>query len=125
MKILAKNFISAYNAVNFLCQFSLPLKQAYQLYLLKQEFQNHYNFLESKEKQLFEKYNLTIDENNRINYPSKEDEGNFNKEYNELYQLELDFKDENPIEIDINDLSETMKLSPQDIENLSLFIRFK
>lgn len=125
MIIIANQFIKIYNSIINISKINFPIQQSYQIYLLNQEFKKHYNFLLEKEKQLFEQYNVEIDENRTVKFQSDEDAQNFEQKYNELYQLELDFSIEKPIEINIKDLDKEIKISSQDIENLSDFIIFK
>lgn len=125
MIIIANQFIKIYNSIINISKINFPIQQSYQIYLLNQEFKKHYNFLLEKEKQLFEQYNVEIDENGAVKFQSDEDAQNFEQKYNELYQLELDFSIEKPIEINIKDLDKEIKISSQEIENLSPFIIFK
>ena len=125
MIIIANQFIKIYNSIINISKINFPIQQSYQIYLLNQEFKKHYNFLLEKEKQLFEQYNVEVDENGAIKFQSDEDAQKFEQKYNELYQLELDFSIEKPIEINIKDLDKEIKISSQEIENLSPFIIFK
>lgn len=125
MIIIANQFIKIYNSIINISKINFPIQQSYQIYLLNQEFKKHYNFLLEKEKQLFEQYNVEVDENGAVKFQSDEDAQNFEQKYNELYQLELDFSIEKPIEINIKDLDKEIKISSQEIENLSQFIVFK
>ena len=125
MIIIANQFIKIYNSIINISKINFPIQQSYQIYLLNQEFKKHYNFLLEKEKQLFEQYNVEVDENGAAKFQSDEDAQNFEQKYNELYQLELDFSIEKPIEISIKDLDKEIKISSQEIENLSQFIVFK
>ena len=125
MIIIANQFIKIYNSIINISKISFPIQQSYQIYLLNQEFKKHYNFLLEKEKQLFEQYNVEVDENGAVKFQSDEDAQNFEQKYNELYQLELDFSIEKPVEINIKDLDKEIKISSQEIENLSQFIVFK
>ena len=125
MIIIANQFIKIYNSIINISKINFPIQQSYQIYLLNQEFKKHYNFLLEKEKQLFEQYNVEVDENGAVKFQSDEDAQNFEQKYNELYQLELDFSIEKPIEINIKDLDKEIKISSQEIENLSPFIIFK
>lgn len=125
MIIIANQFIKIYNSIINISKINFPIQQSYQIYLLNQEFKKHYNFLLEKEKQLFEQYNVEVDENGAVKFQSDEDAQNFEQKYNELYQLELDFPIEKPIEINIKDLDKEIKISSQEIENLSQFIIFK
>ena len=125
MIIIANQFIKIYNSIINISKINFPIQQSYQIYLLNQEFKKHYNFLLEKEKQLFEQYNVEVDENGAVKFQSDEDAQNFEQKYNELYQLELDFSIEKPVEINIKDLDKEIKISSQDIENLNQFIVFK
>ena len=125
MIIIANQFIKIYNSIINISKINFPIQQSYQIYLLNQEFKKHYNFLLEKEKQLFEQYNVEVDENGTVKFQSDEDAQNFEQKYNELYQLKLDFPIEKPIEINIKDLDKEIKISSQEIENLSQFIIFK
>ena len=125
MIIIANQFIKIYNSIINISKINFPIQQSYQIYLLNQEFKKHYNFLLEKEKQLFEQYNVEVDENGAVKFHSDEDAQNFEQKYNELYQLELDFSIEKPIEINIKDLDKEIKISSQEIENLNPFIIFK
>ena len=125
MIIIANQFIKIYNSIINISKINFPIQQSYQIYLLNQEFKKHYNFLLEKEKQLFEQYNVEVDENGAVKFQSDEDAQNFEQKYNELYQLELDFSIEKPVEINIKDLDKEIKISSQEIENLSQFIVFK
>ena len=125
MTIIANQFIKIYNSIINISKINFPIQQSYQIYLLNQEFKKHYNFLLEKEKQLFEQYNVEVDEKGAVKFQSDEDAQNFEQKYNELYQLELDFSIEKPIEINIKGLDKEIKISSQEIENLSQFIVFK
>ena len=125
MIIIANQFIKIYNSIINISKINFPIQQSYQIYLLNQEFKKHYNFLLEKEKQLFEQYNVEVDENGAVKFQSDEDAQNFEQKYKELYKLELDYSIEKPVEINIKDLDKEIKISSQDIENLNQFIVFK
>lgn len=125
MIVIANQFIKIYNSMVNISKINFSIQQSYQIYLLNQEFKKHYDFLLTKEKQLFDQCGAEIDENGKIKFNSDEDAQNFEQKYNELYTLELNFSIEKPIEININSLDKGIKISPQDIENLNQFILFK
>lgn len=110
--------------LNRLSTVQLPMKKAYQIYLLAKEINEHREFFINKEKELVDKYQAKIDiASGLISFVNNDDRDKFQAEYLELMNVDVELAAA-PIIISESDAND-FKISPAEIASLEGLIDFE
>lgn len=113
----------AYGALNKLANMQMPVRDAYNLYLLTEQIKPSYNFALEQEKKLLEKYGGVLDQNTgAFMFKDRETTDAFRQEITELNNLDVE-TEVDPVEISMDALG-TQKITPVDIMCLEGFVAF-
>lgn len=100
----------------------MPMKKAYQVYLLLIEVNKQKEFFIEKQKELIQNHNAEVGEDGRIKFSNQEDLISFSQKYEELMSCEVA---ELPhVELTFDDFGD-IKISPSEIMSLSEIITIK
>lgn len=126
-------FIRAYNALQKISNYDLPVRDAYMVFKLLKEVKLAYEFAAKMERQLIEKYKGQVNDDGSVNFIHGDDEksksegiSNMNKfvaELDELNNTEMDIEFE-PIKLSY-DAMEGQKISANEIMALDGFVIFE
>lgn len=110
--------------LNQLMQIKLPMKKAYQIYLLTKDIYGHREFFMMKEQELLSKYGGQVDsETNHIYFQDNNAKMAFEKEHNELMNIQVELQ-VSPITLTESDVAD-FRISPVDIAGLDGLITFE
>lgn len=113
----------AYSALNKLANMQMPIRDAYNLYLLSERIKPAYNFELEQEKKLIEKYAGVLNQNTgAIAFQDDESAASFQREMAALNSFDVDIE-VNPVVISMDSLVE-QKIAPIDIMCLDGFVTF-
>lgn len=114
---------AAYNVMRRLANLQLPVKRAYELYMLIKQIEPMREFAVTRGKALLEKYHGTLKSDGEFVFPTKDDAQAFGKELNELNNMEVDVN-VTPVVMSYDDMSE-YTLSPAEIASIDGFVTFE
>lgn len=127
------DYLNAFNALRKISDYSLPVREAFEVFKLTKALQPAYEFAEKKERQLIEKYGGEFTDDGSVNFVHGDDEKsrvegieNMNRcvaELNELNDTEMDFEFE-PIKLSYKAM-EGQKISANEIMALDGFVIFE
>lgn len=112
---------AAYNTLRKLADLQLPVRSAYEVYMLIKQIEPIRNFGTERGKAILEKYNGSIKGDGRLMFPTQDEANAFSNELQELNEMETDVE-VTPITLSFDDLDCT--LSPADIASLEGFVAF-
>lgn len=113
----------AYGAISRLAKMELPLRAAYDIYMLLRKLEPCYFFELEQEKKLLEKYNGSVNKNGYLEFDTNADAEGFHREVDELNKLDIDLDFDTVILscATMNDI----RISPTDIASLEGFVCFE
>lgn len=127
------DYLNAFNALQKISDYSLPVREAFEVFKLMKALQPAYEFAEKKERQLIEKYDGKFTDDGSISFVHGDDEKsraegikNMNRcisELNKLNDTEMDIEFE-PIKLSY-DAMEGQKISANEIMALDGFVIFE
>lgn len=103
-------------------ELKLPIKKAYDVYILTKHINEQKDFFIKEEKKLIDKFNAEVLENGKVRINNYEDRAKFAEEYNDLMQYEIN--DLIAVELNFNDLN-GVEFAPQELMLLEGVINFK
>lgn len=113
--------INAYKALTNLSNQVLPIRISYAIHKLRKSLSTAWDFQVEREKYILEKYGAHF-ENGMIIFSDPNVVKDFEMEFNELNQMESDFKLDSPI---IIPMAEGIAITPNDIDALDGFVIFE
>ena len=116
-----QKLLNALPEVQKLVSLKLPIKKAYQVYILAKLINDKRDFFINEEKKLIEKYQAKIENNGAVSFSNIENQKAFNQEHSELFQYEID--DINVVDLTFDDLKD-MEFTPVEIAMLDGVINF-
>lgn len=126
-------FVKAYRTLQKLSDFSLPVREAFEIFKLTKALQPAHEFAAKMERQLIEKYKGEVNDDGSVNFVHGDDEksrsegiNNMNKfvaELDELNDTEMDYEFE-PIKLSY-DAMDGQKISANEIMALDGFVIFE
>lgn len=112
--------VKAYNVLERLADQSMPIKMAYALFKLRQSLKPVYVFFSERETALFNELKPTVSEDGKLYFNSIRDRELWDAKHLELSDAESDVEFE-PVSIPLTD---SMALTPNDVEKLDGFVIF-
>lgn len=125
MKIKVKQFLIIYNIISKLYSFSFPANISYKIFLFQKDLTKHYEFFIQQEEKILKESNGEIErETGKITFKEDVDKNKFLEEHSKLFDLEVEIEDNHCIQIPINQITQKLSISPEEIDNLKPFISF-
>lgn len=118
--------IKAYKVLNKLYEENLPLPVSYKLFKLRSQLAPQWDFQSDKERDVFSRYPVHVNENGTLVFENEEDRSAFMEELGtlcgEMAELDADIGEITKLTLS---LSSGLNLSMEDIEALQDFVDFE
>lgn len=113
----------AYGALTHMANMELPVRVAYDVYMLMKALEPTYKFELERERLLVQKYNGEVSPDGMIKFAAPEDAESFRNEVNELNMMDVE-PEYTPITIPY-DAMEGHPVTPLEIASLEGFVSFE
>lgn len=117
MKVKVLDLYEAFPSIQKIANLDLPFKKSYKISKLLKSISSEMKIIEDKRSAILKKYHIVS------NISEATDVKAFEKEIKEFNEFEISFKEE-PIDLDIFESEEDVKISPKDLIVLEPFFTF-
>lgn len=115
--------VEAYKTLSSMGTANVPMKIAYQIFMLKKKQEPIFSFRVDQERELLRRFGGTVKEDGSLQFKGIDDAVQFDEAISELNDLEADVEVE-PISISLDQMA-NVTMKPNDIEHLEGFINFE